>query len=244
MMHPATQPLLGADGCRAGWVYVLEDAGGVRAGLATSFTELVAVAPTALVAIDVPIGLPDAGARAADRAARAFLGRPRGSSVFPAPVRSVLAAVDYAEACARHVAADGRKLSRQAFGILPKMREVDAALRAEPALLERVFEVHPEVSFALWNDRAPMAKRKLRVAGREERLLLVDAIWPGAYASAIGTLPRTIAEVRGRAYAPDDLIDAFAALWTARRVAAGTSVGFPDGPAPRDATGMPAIIRG
>jgi predicted RNase H-like nuclease len=244
MMRRSPRPLLGADGCRAGWVYVLEDARGVRAGVARSFADLVAVAPSALVAIDVPIGLPDAGARAADRAARAFLGRPRGSSVFPAPVRSVLEAVDYPEACALHVAADGRKLSRQAYGILHKIQEVDAGLRADPALLERVVEVHPEVSFALWNGGTPMAARKVRVAGRDARLRLVDAAWPGAYAAAVAALPRRIAELQGRPYAPDDLIDAFAALWSARRVAADHAVRFPDGPAPRDGAGIPARIWG
>lgn len=244
MNRLAPRPLLGADGCRAGWVYVLEDAAGLRTGIVPSFLDLIAVAPGAICAIDVPIGLPEAGARAADRAARAFLGRPRGSSVFPTPVRAVLEATDYVEACTLHVAADGRKLSRQAFGILPKIREVDAALRADPDLVERVVEVHPEVSFALWNDDVPMATRKIRTAGRQERRRLVDATWPGRYEAAVATLPRSLAHVPGRAYAPDDLLDAFAALWSARRVAAGRAVDFPEGPAPRDGAGLPASIRG
>jgi predicted RNase H-like nuclease len=244
MVHDPNRPLLGADGCRAGWVYVLEDGAGVRAGIAPSFADLVSVAPDALLAIDVPIGLPAAGARAADRAARALLGRPRGSSVFPAPVRAVLPATDYADACALHFAADGRKLSRQAYGILAKVCEVDAALRADAALADRVVEVHPEVSFALWNRGAPVVSRKSRSAGRRERLHLVDAVWPGAYAAAVAALPRVLEGLRGRAYAPDDLTDAFAALWSARRVAAGDAVCLPGGPMPRDAAGLPMAIRG
>ena len=39
------------------------------------------------LAIDIPIGIPEAGARPADREARALLG-PRRNSVFPAPVRA------------------------------------------------------------------------------------------------------------------------------------------------------------
>lgn len=105
-------------------------------------------------------------------------------------------------------------------------------------------EVHPEVSFALWNDGAPMAMRKARVAGRAERLRLLDDVWPGAYASSVAALPREIVGLRGRPFAPDDLVDAFAALWSARRVAAERAIGFPDGPAPKDSVGIPARIWG
>src|SRR5271157_3482359 len=58
-----------------------------------------------IIAIDIPIGLLDAyeiGGRACDRAARKFLGKPRGNSIFPAPVRPVLAATLW------HVFARGR----------------------------------------------------------------------------------------------------------------------------------------
>ncbi len=56
--------------------------------------------------------LPDAGARACDRAAGRLLGRAR-SSVFPAPVRTVLAAADHADACARSRAASEKALPAQ-----------------------------------------------------------------------------------------------------------------------------------
>lgn len=61
-----TRPVAGLDGCPDGWVVV----------------------------VDSPIGLTAAGQRTCDRAARATLGRPRGSSVFSAPVRSVLGVRD------------------------------------------------------------------------------------------------------------------------------------------------------
>lgn len=54
----------------------------------------------ALVAavIDVPIGLPEAGPRTCDLEARRLLRAPRASSVFPAPLRSMLSAHDQHEA--------------------------------------------------------------------------------------------------------------------------------------------------
>ena len=76
------------------------------------------------VAIDIPIGLPDEGSRRCDLEARKLIG-PRRSSVFPAPFRSVLGALTYEDAAARCRAVSGKSLSLQAFGILPKIAEVD-----------------------------------------------------------------------------------------------------------------------
>lgn len=85
------------------------------------------------IAIDVPIGLLNAyevGGRACDRAARQLLGRRRASSVFPAPVRPVLAAASWHDACviSRASAPHGKAVSKQTFAILPKIKEVDELL--------------------------------------------------------------------------------------------------------------------
>jgi predicted RNase H-like nuclease len=50
-----------------------------------------------LITIDIPIGLPDTGSRAADHAARVAVG-PRWQSVFLTPIRAALEAPTYAEA--------------------------------------------------------------------------------------------------------------------------------------------------
>jgi predicted RNase H-like nuclease len=128
----------------------------------------------AVVAVDVPIGLLDsydAGGRACDRAARKLLGRQRGSSVFPAPVRPVLAAISWEDACARSRASapDGRAISKQTYAILDKIREVDKLLQARPELRNVVYKVHPEVSFCELAGGKPMAHRKTSPAGRSER---------------------------------------------------------------------------
>src|SRR4051794_41459090 len=97
--------------------------------------------PVDVVAIDIPIGLPDAGVRACDVQARAALGR-RGVTVFPAPVRPVLGCTTYADARRILTAAGGPSMSAQAFGIVNAVRQVDAAITAHdeaPAV-----EAHPE----------------------------------------------------------------------------------------------------
>src|SRR5215211_5272209 len=90
----------------------------------------------ALIAVDMPIGLPsgaprDDGRRRADAEARAFLGPRRAASVFSAPCRPTLAATSYREACDLEVRArgGGKGLSQEAYNIIPKIRDVDAVIR-------------------------------------------------------------------------------------------------------------------
>ena len=165
----------------------------------------------AAAAIDIPIGLPPDHPRAADREARRRLG-PRRSSVFPAPMRPVLPASTYDEACRISRAACGRAVSRQLFNILPKIREVDAL--QSPALQDRLFEMHPEVSFAELGG-APMRAHKRTHQGRAERVHLLRGAFP-----ELGT----VADARLRGAHTDDVLDALVGAWTARRHVGGHSI--------------------
>jgi predicted RNase H-like nuclease len=107
-----------------------------------------------------------------------------------------------------------------------------------PSLRERVVEVHPEVSFCLWNGGRAMRHSKKRAEGRAERRALIDAVWPGAVERLRARLNGS-----GRRYGIDDLYDALAALWSARRVRAGTARTLPDDP-PTDRFGLPMRIVG
>jgi predicted RNase H-like nuclease len=219
--------IAGVDGCRGGWLCIDELDGALRGQIFESLSDLLKGLPTAsVVAIDIPIGLPDSGERECDRLARKLLRAPRASSVFPAPVQAVVGETDYLEACRKHRDIDGRALSRQAFAILPKIREVNLLLVNRPALQDRVKEVHPEVCFAAWNDGTAMRHRKSDSLGRAEREQLIDAAWPGRR-------QRVVAGFRRGAYQPDDVNDAFAALWTARRIFGGTADVLGAGPIDR-----------
>jgi predicted RNase H-like nuclease len=112
-----------------------------------------------VIAVDMPIGLPDHGRRACDALARARLG-PRRSSVFPVPVRSALAASSFA---------DVTGLSIQGWHLVPKIREVDACW--EP----RVRECSPELSFAVLAG-APMTHNKRTPEGQAERLAVLGDV--------------------------------------------------------------------
>lgn len=222
----------GADGCRQGWVVISKDlgTGALTWRLCADAAALIYGPPRAQVtAMDIPIGLPERGPRACDQAARQMLGRGRGSSVFPAPLRPMLAASSYAEAGQIRFEIEGRRLSVQAWNIMPKISAVDAVLSADPRLQRGVREVHPELSFQMLA-RRPLAHGKKTAAGQAERRAL---LWP-VYGARVD---QALAGRRALGSAADDVLDAFAALWTAERIAAGTALTIPATPV-RDARGL------
>lgn len=175
-------------------------------------SELISTLPRPkFVAIDIPIGLPLKGARACDMEARKLLGKPRSSSVFPAPVRATLPARTYREACALSVLTHGKSMSKQAFEIIDKIREVDDVMT--PELQRWVFEVHPEVSFYALNGRRPLTHSKHDRQGVEERIKLLVPDYP--------RIQDHLAELERAKVEEDDLLDAAAAAWTAQCVAEG-----------------------
>ena len=173
MRNAADNPwFAGVDGCRRGWVTAFAQAvgGDVRVRIVARFADVLA-APEApsVVAVDIPIGLPERsgpGGRAAENAVRPLLGA-RQSSVFSVPSRAAVAAEDYADACRIAFASSEpqRKVSKQLFMLAPKIREVDALLRDDAALAGRVFEVHPEVAFWRLNAERALHEPK-KVKGR------------------------------------------------------------------------------
>ena len=161
----------GVDGCPAGWIAVLRDtavAGSERVVVTSRFADLIEAGP-AVIAVDMPIGLPDRigpGGRGPETALRPHLGE-RQSSVFSVPSRSAVYAMDYREACTLAAATSDppRKVSKQAFFLFPKIREIDGLLLARADLRGRVFESHPEGVFMTLNDGMALSEPK-KVKGR------------------------------------------------------------------------------
>jgi predicted RNase H-like nuclease len=203
--------IAGADAFRGRWAAVFQDSNGSHiVEIVPSFVELIA-RDVELLVIDVPIGLLDRGHRACDVLARRMLGA-RGSSVFPAPIRPMLGAASYEEACRRRFAVDGKKCSLQAYGMMALIADVDRAMTVE--LQGRVREGHPEVSFATMNGGTPPEYSKRTAEGRAERMGLLAREYP--------EVRELVGRFRPRS-AVGDVIDAFAMLWTAARVRAGTN---------------------
>ncbi len=155
----------GLDAARGGWVAVVtEDGSFIRAFIAPTFRDALAeLADAAVIGVDIPIGLPESGARAADVAARAFIG-PRRSSVFATPTRAAIECPSYAEA--RRVLPS---LSAQSYALGTKILDVEADLD------DRVCEVHPEVSFTALAGRHLRHSKRSWNGQMERRRLLAGA---------------------------------------------------------------------
>ncbi|MCX6462787.1 MAG: DUF429 domain-containing protein [Pseudonocardiales bacterium] len=169
---------------------------------------LAATAGCAAVGVDIPLGLPAGPARrACDVDTAAALGRAR-SSVFACPPRAVLAAGSYDAACAVARAVTGRAISLQSFHIGAKIREWDA-LADRPA---HVVEVHPELALRRLAPDVDFAPKKT-ARGAGQRIAAL-ARWLDA--------PAALADLPAGARL-DDVLDALAAAWSARRWADGSA---------------------
>lgn len=219
----------GVDGCRGGWLAVLLEleTGRLQAALGHGWADL-PLAGAAMIAVDMPIGLADRGPRVCDIAARRLLPPGRKSSVFPAPRRAMLACADWAEANALGKELDGCGLSRQAWNITAKIKELDQAL--DRTGQERIREVHPELVFARLNAGRPVPPKR-SAAGRTLRLQILAAAGLPAVEALIDRLPRGQAQ-------PDDALDAAACALAARDILAGTATRLPADDPPRDARGL------
>ncbi len=186
--------------------------------------------------VDIPIGLPEvAGLRACDREARIRLGR-RWMCVFEAPDRGLFGA-DFASARElvrrRRAAAPGRTLNiptRQMINITPKVAEVDRAVRAQPRRQGWLAECHPELSYRVLTGRE--LPRKRAAEGQATRRAALTGPFPDA-GRRLDAVTWRRSEV-GR----DDLLDAYAALWSALRFAAGDGRHLELGDGGRDAHGL------
>ncbi|MEV8636384.1 DUF429 domain-containing protein [Streptosporangium sp. NPDC051023] len=209
--------MLGVDGCKKGWVGVALGEGRVSAYFAARIGDLVSRAEEGgaleVVAVDIPIGLPDSGRRQADVLARREVG-PRWQSVFMTPTRAALEAADHTSAIAINRRLAGEGVSRQAFALKKKLLEVDLWVHRAR---QHVVEVHPELCFARLAG-APLPVRKTTWAGVEHRrALLADA---GIVIAGDIGLAGVMAGV-------DDVFDAAVAAWTAQRVAVGQARSVP-----------------
>jgi predicted RNase H-like nuclease len=196
--------VVGLDGCPAGWVAVLlED--GVLADIrvVASVAESLAAHEPSVVGVDMPVGLVDA-IRDTDVAARALLPG-RASSVFSTAPRSVVAGfldgsiVSHAQASERCRAVTGQGLSQQAWRLVPKMAEVDAAAASGAPLTE----VHPELAFTtIAGVPLPRKRSWPGIALRRALLEELGVVLPDRFSG-------------DTAAAPDDVVDAAVCAWVA-----------------------------
>lgn len=240
--------IAGVDGCKGGWVVAFGHGWPPRElprlVLCLTFADVVAMTQcyVALV-VDMPIGLPSASdwPRACDMAAQALLRatvatqkrRVAGASsrVFHAPPREALDAETPMEFQQRHKQLCGGKgAGLPVWGLVPKLREVDAVMTR--ALQERVREFHPELAWMrLAGKVLPSKHRPEGVAARRQ---LLEPHVPG-----LDDLLAPRREI-GRGIAEDDVLDALVGLRVAHGLAQTPieAKRLPRGAAPHDENGL------
>lgn len=241
MPHDQDVWLAGADGCTEGWIvaFARPDSTEIRQRLLKRFSDILTQPerPT-VVAVDMPIGLPDHSppkGRLAESAIRPLLGK-RKSSVFRIPSRSAVYAgagsippddrERYLLACdiARRTSEDGKAFAKQGFYIFPKIVEIDQFLRRNQDMVKRIFEIHPELAFWRINgdrelDEPKKKKSRLHEPGLELRRRLLVA--NGFSEEAINLVPpKAKAGI-------DDWLDALACVAIAKRIHEDRAKSFP-----------------
>jgi predicted RNase H-like nuclease len=210
----------GVDGCKGGWlvaiikvnanIYVVDG----KPFVEKEFRKVECKTKGCkVVCVDIPIGLSNGyESRMCDIVARRILGKPRGSSVFEAPIRPCLRYYkqnQYKKANKISKNLGGRGLSKQSFNIMDKIRQVDDFMT--PALQRRIREIHPEISFLALNHGQPMQHKKRSEEGRKERIEVLAPIFPNIEEIVTkGNRPKGVKV--------DDILDALVAAYTAGQV--------------------------
>jgi predicted RNase H-like nuclease len=226
---------VGVDGCKAGWcaAWVVDDRWDV--GVYPAFADMWAEHRDATsVLVDIPVGLAEDANRTAEALLRERLG-PRRGSVFNTPAREALHAGSRAEAKAINRKVSGKSLSEQSLGIMQKIEEVDLFFAAHLEAVERVFESHPELAFALAGG-GPMRYPKRDTPGVVERYEILMRFVPDVR----GLLDRVRETHPASRVAGDDVFDALILAVTGRQ-GAGRLRSLPD-PVERDAAGLPMAV--
>ena len=242
MSNPAIQfdTFYGVDGCRAGWFFVAIGPGDkTRFGVMKNIAEISEIkSDKTLFLVDIPIGLPSAKQpnRSCDAEARRLLSPLRHSSVFNPPCREALLAESYEEACHINQRIVGKKISKQAYSIGPKIHEMDDLLQKKPELRPFIREIHPEICFHALAGGFPMQHKKRSEEGYADRLTLIKA----HVSDAEALIKKVHDGYRRNEVKRDDILDAMAAA-VMGKISKGCLQTLPKNPE-IDQTGLPMEI--
>ncbi len=124
-------------------------------------------------------------------------------------------------------------MSIQSFSIRDKIKELDEFI--SPALQNRIFEGHPEVSFKTLVGRPLQFGKKSQAGSLERRRALAtaaDAPFSEFHPNRAALQQEGISRVQ-----VDDLLDACIMFWTALRIVRGQAIRIPNTP-PLDTRGL------
>lgn len=231
---------IGVDGCKAGWFSIcIGPKDNFEFDIFISLRRLWNQYEEATyILVDIPIGLPwkSKSKRECDKEARDVLRPLRHNSVFTPPCREVLVINSYSEACTINEENCGRRLSKQMWHIIPKIKEADELLRTIPKTRKKIREIHPEVLFWALNDQVAMTYSKKQLEGFVERLQVLRR----HFQRCDELVMEALTSYKRDQVAADDILDAMAAAITGMS-GNGRLVSIPEIPE-RDAHLLPMEI--
>lgn len=257
----AQSEFVGVDACTGGWVSVgLNRGGEYELKAFFFFDELLAYFESAkLILVDIPIGLfQGAGRRMCDKDAKTKLGKIK-DSVFWTPTRQIAnwleqlpleqppqsysAAYKAARKYELKFTDNKQSMSSQAFGILPRIAEVDKVMlerKRKGETIPKIREVHPEICFWAMKGRKELLHKKNEKDGTgiKERIDILKSIEISSL-NAQNLIDDGHIRFCWRGVGDDDILDAFAAAATAYHVSLNPDQ-FQTLPAnpPKDAKGL------
>lgn len=229
---------IGVQGCNAGWIAVHEHGGNFDFVVEKNFSDLAKRFPRAFVGINMPIGLVDSGERECDTLARKRLDG-NGDLVLDPPLRPTLAADSIEDARTQRKEIDGKDIDNDDWQRLQKVREVDDYIQKDDNLRGRIYEVHPELSFAHLNYGKAIAAPISSDEGREARIKALVSAWRREWIDEM--LARLKEEHSPDEVSPEDLVNAIACLWSTQRVLSDQAAWVGD-LSVRDSIGLPMAI--
>jgi len=236
---------VGVDGCKAGWFAVAlteTDSFGVFQfpKIPDLYSYFCDGNTHVRILVDIPIGLINSKSnckrRFCDVEARSLLRPYRQSSVFPTPCREAIYAKSYESACDINEEVTGKRLTKQTWGIVPKIREMNDFLIATDSAKEKIIEIHPEICFWALAGK-PMEHSKKENEGFNERKKLLQEIC--TFTDEI--VQNALSKYRRKDVARDDILDALVASVTAKLSFQRGLKSIPEIPE-KDSQGLPMQI--
>ena len=208
--------LAGVDGCKSGWIVAFSQSWPslepIQFEYCTDFTAVLrATSHCSVVAVDMPIGLPDSSdLRECDVQAHHALGS-KGSSVFMTPPRACIDAKDVREFQSLHRQSRKKGAGLPVWGIVPKMRDVNRIMEerycSDQNIQDRVIEFHPELTWCRLAGSEGLLSKHI-AEGILQRIALLER-------DSHGWLPVFPKRLEGSP-SIDDILDAVAGLSAAQ----------------------------
>jgi predicted RNase H-like nuclease len=216
--------IVGIDGCKSGWFSVWENQDeSIHSSIFSSLNELKNFFKNEsqlIIGIDMPVVLSEVIPRQADQLARKLLSK-KASSVFTAPTPEMLDQPNYEKASLVSKRLFGKSMSLQSWYLFPKIKDVQTMIHHEDI---QIYEIHPELSFRAMNNEQVILESKKSPEGFAIRNSLLTQHFKNF-------IFEEIRRQYARKYVMDnDILDALAVLWSAKRIQANQASYLPQAP--------------